>query len=162
MAQVNDWSLDNLPGISFRAQLNGVVEALQTSSSGATSPFPVVPGMLWFDNGVSPAALRMRNAANTAWIKIIDTADVAASRTALSAMAQPTFTVGLGQVAGVYAAPSTNFSAPAGGVWWGRFARRNTTTLGIISQSAGLYGGGTTILTLGAGEDCSGDFIRIA
>jgi hypothetical protein len=39
--------------------------------------------MFWFDVSVSPPVLRQRNAANTAWNRIIDTADVAASRTAL-------------------------------------------------------------------------------
>jgi len=70
MPQVTDWSLDNLPGISFRAQLNGVVEALQSSNSGATAPSPTVPGMMWFDTGVSPAMPRQRNAANTAWVAL--------------------------------------------------------------------------------------------
>jgi hypothetical protein len=39
--------------------------------------------MFWFDESVSPAVLRIRNSSNTAWIRIIDTADAAASRTAL-------------------------------------------------------------------------------
>ena len=86
----------------------------------------------------------------------------AAARTNLGAMVQPTNAAGLGQVTTVYAGPSTIFSAPAGGQWWGRFLRRNHTTLGVIAQSATVYNGGTNILTLGAGEDCFGDFIRVA
>jgi hypothetical protein len=39
--------------------------------------------MFWFDESVSPAVLRIRNSSNTAWIRIIDTADAAASRSAL-------------------------------------------------------------------------------
>ncbi len=83
-------------------------------------------------------------------------------RSDIAAMAQPTNAAGLGQVTTVYAGPSTIFSAPAGGQWWGRFLRRNTTTFGVIAQSATVYNGGTNILTLGTGEDCFGDFIRIA
>jgi hypothetical protein len=118
--------------------------------------------MFWFDESVSPAVLRIMNASNTAWIRIIDTADAAAARSAIGAMAQPINAAGLGQVTTVYAGPSTIFSAPAGGQWWGRYTRRNNTTLGVNAQSAAVYNGGTNILTLGAGEDCFGDFIRVA
>ena len=86
----------------------------------------------------------------------------AAARTNLGAMVQPTNAAGLGQVTTVYAGPSTVFSAPAGGQWWGRFLRRNNTTGGVIAQSATVYNGGANILTLGAGEDCFGDFVRVA
>ena len=86
----------------------------------------------------------------------------AAARTNLGAMVQPTYSAGLGQIAVVYAPQSTVFSVPAGGTWWGRYTRRNNSTLGVIAQNAGIYGGGTNILTLGTGEDCLGDFIRIA
>ena len=127
--------------------------------SDANTARPIVAGGT---GATTAAAARTNLGATVVGASVFTAADAAASRSAIGAMAQPTFTVGLGQVASVYAAPSTNFNAPAGGVWWGRFARRNTTTLGIISQGAGLYGGGGTILTLGAGEDCSGDFIRIA
>jgi hypothetical protein len=118
--------------------------------------------MFWFDESVSPAVLRIRNSSNTAWIRIIDTADAAAARSAIGAMAQPTYSAGLGQIDVVYAPQSTVFSVPAGGTWWGRYTRRNNSTLGVIAQNAGIYGGGTNILTLGTGEDCLGDFIRIA
>jgi hypothetical protein len=83
-------------------------------------------------------------------------------RSDIAAMALPTYSAGLGQIAVVYAPQNTVFSAPAGGTWWGRYTRRNNTTLGVIAQNAGIYGGGTNILTLGTGEDCLGDFIRIA
>jgi hypothetical protein len=162
MAQVNDWSLDNLPGISFRAQANGVISALQSSNSGATAPSPTVAGMLWFDTGVSPVVPRQRNAANTAWNRIIDTADIAASRSALGAMAQPQTAAGLGQVTPVYADQNTNFVAPSGGTWWGRWQRRNKTSLVNNGQGAGIYSGGAVILAVQNNEDCFGDFIRIA
>jgi hypothetical protein len=118
--------------------------------------------MFWFDESVSPAVLRIRNSSNTAWIRIIDTADAAAARSAIGAMVQPTFSAGLGQVATVFADQNTNFAAPSGGTWWGRWQRRNKTSLGNNGQGAGLYGGGTTILAVQNNEDCFGDFIRIA
>jgi len=58
---------------------------LRSSSSGAAAPSPTVAGMFWFDESVSPAVLRIRDSSNTAWIRIIDTADAAASRSALGA-----------------------------------------------------------------------------
>jgi hypothetical protein len=93
---------------------------------------------------------------------VFTAADAAAARSAIGAMALPTYSAGLGQIAVVYAPQSTVFIVPAGGQWWGRYTRRNNTTLGVIAQNAGIYDGGTNILTLGAGEDCLGDFIRIA
>ena len=163
MAQTSTWAVPSAPsGLAMRNTVNTILDVLRSSSSGAAAPSPTVAGMFWFDESVSPAVLRIRNSSNTAWIRIIDTADAAASRSAIDAMAQPTNAAGLGQVTTVYAGPSTIFSAPAGGQWWGRFLRRNNTTLGVIAQSASVYNGGTNILTLGAGEDCTGDFIRIA
>jgi hypothetical protein len=79
----------------------------------------------------------------------------------IGAMAQPTFSVGLGQVAGVYADQNTVFAPPAGGIWWGRWQRRNKTSLGNNGQGVGLYSGGTGILTCASNEDCFGDFIRV-
>jgi hypothetical protein len=110
----------------------------------------------------TPAQVRSDIGATAVGASVFTAADAAAARSAIGAMVQPTNAAGLGQVTTVYAGPSTIFSAPAGGQRWGRFLRRNNTTLGVIAQSAGVYNGGTNILTLGAGEDCTGDFIRIA
>lgn len=70
MSQVTDWSVDNAGGAAVRAQLNGILAAIQGSSSGTTAPSPTVAGMLWMDTGVSPAVLRVRNSANTAWLAV--------------------------------------------------------------------------------------------
>jgi len=37
---------------------------------GTSAPSTMVAGMLWLDTGVSPAVLRVRNAANSAWIAL--------------------------------------------------------------------------------------------
>jgi hypothetical protein len=163
MSQTATWAVPSAPsGLAMRNTVNTIVDVLRSNSSGAAAPSPTVAGMFWFDESVSPAVLRQRNASNTAWNRIIDTADAAASRSALSAMAQPTFSAGLGQVAGVYADQNTNFAAPAGGTWWGRWQRRNKTTLGNNGQGVGIYAGGSAILAVANNEDCFGDFIRIA
>jgi hypothetical protein len=67
----------------MRNTVNTINDALRSSSSGAAAPSPTVAGMFWFDESASPAVLRVRNSSNTAWIRIIDTADAAASRSAL-------------------------------------------------------------------------------
>lgn len=70
MSQVTDWDVDNSDGGSVRSQMNGILAALRTSSSGPTAPSPTAAGMLWWDEGVSPATLRIRNQANTAWEEV--------------------------------------------------------------------------------------------
>lgn len=57
-------------GASFRAKANDIFAALYTLNAGATAPSPTSQGMPWLDTGVSPAVLRVRNAANTAWIAV--------------------------------------------------------------------------------------------
>ncbi|WP_170334970.1 hypothetical protein [Ruegeria arenilitoris] len=72
MTQVNDWTTDNQEGGPFRQQLNGILGAIQSSSSGPVEPSPKVPGMFWFDTSVDPAVLRQRNAANTGWTPLMN------------------------------------------------------------------------------------------
>ncbi len=127
--------------------------------SDANTARPIVAG----GTGATTAAAARTNLGATAvGASVFTAADAAAARSAIGAMAQPTYSAGLGQIDVVYAPQSTVFSVPAGGTWWGRYTRRNHSTLGVIAQNAGIYGGGTNILTLGTGEDCLGDFIRIA
>ena len=84
MSQTATWAVPSAPsGLAMRNTVNTMVDVLRSSSSGASAPSPTVAGMFWFDESVSPAVLRIRNSSNTAWIRIIDTADATASRTAL-------------------------------------------------------------------------------
>lgn len=84
MSQTATWAVPSAPsGLAMRNTVNTIVDVLRSSSSGASAPSPTVAGMFWFDDGVIPAVLRQRNASNTEWIRIIDTADAAASRSAL-------------------------------------------------------------------------------
>ena len=88
MSQTSTWAVPSAPsGLAMRNTVNTIVDVLRSSSSGAAAPSPTVAGMFWFDESVSPAVLRIRNSSNTAWIRIIDTADAAASRSALGATA---------------------------------------------------------------------------
>jgi hypothetical protein len=85
MAQTTPLSIPDSDGAAFLSNVNAKNAALFSSNSGPTAPSATVAGMFWFDESVSPAVLRIRNSSNTAWIRIIDTADAAAARTALGA-----------------------------------------------------------------------------
>lgn len=68
MTQVTDWDVDNAGGAAVRSQMNGILAALRSCSSGASAPSPTVAGMFWFDT--TALALKVRNNANSAWITL--------------------------------------------------------------------------------------------
>lgn len=70
MAQVTDYVIANGSGSAVRSDINGVFEAVKSSNSGTSAPANAVPGTLWFDTNTSPATLKRRNAANTAWVEV--------------------------------------------------------------------------------------------
>lgn len=68
MTQVTDWDVDNAGGAAVRSQMNGILAALRSCSSGASAPSPTVAGMFWFDT--TTLTLKVRNNANSAWISL--------------------------------------------------------------------------------------------
>lgn len=68
MTQITDWDVDDASGAAVRAQMNGIVAALRSSSSGPAAPSPTVAGMSWFDT--TTLTWNVRNAANTGWIAL--------------------------------------------------------------------------------------------
>jgi len=72
MAQATDYVLANQSGANFRSELNTILAAIVSQNSGATAPTTTYAYQLWIDGGVSPALLKIRNAANDAWITIGD------------------------------------------------------------------------------------------
>lgn len=68
MAQSSFLQMADTPGAAFRANLNTLLMALATMHSGPTPPSDTEPFMPWFDTSVTPAVLRFRNAADTAWV----------------------------------------------------------------------------------------------
>lgn len=70
MAQSSDFVVDDGSGTLLLSQLNTMLPALASCNSGPTAPSAPVGGMLWLDTGTSPAVLRQRNNANTAWIAL--------------------------------------------------------------------------------------------
>ncbi len=58
-----------------RATINANFDELQDNFASATAPASPVAGQWWLDTSGSPRVLKMRNAANSAWITIIPNAD---------------------------------------------------------------------------------------
>lgn len=74
MPQTSSFVIANDAGAAVRARINEVIAALQSTSSGATSPVATTAGMLWVDTSISPPVLRRRNATNTGWDVLLDAA----------------------------------------------------------------------------------------
>jgi len=69
MSQATDYVLSNQSGASFRAELNTMLAAIVSANSGATEPTTTYAYMLWADS--SSGILKLRNAANNAWISLL-------------------------------------------------------------------------------------------
>jgi hypothetical protein len=72
MAQATDYSLANQSGANFRSELNTILAAIVSQNSGSTAPTTTYAFQFWIDTGVSPALLKIRNAANSAFITVGD------------------------------------------------------------------------------------------
>lgn len=66
----SDMVIADQVGASFLPDLNSVLMALATCSSGATAPTTTYAYQLWADTGSTPKMLRQRNGANDAWIAV--------------------------------------------------------------------------------------------
>lgn len=67
MSQSTLLQMNNVPGAQFRSELNTLLGALNTDFSGSVSPTTTAPYMTWLDTSVTPAVLKRRNAADSAW-----------------------------------------------------------------------------------------------
>lgn len=68
MPQVTSQTAPNSGGTAYRTNINNILGALFSSSSGATAPTVTVGGQTWFDT--TAGVLKVRNAANTDWITV--------------------------------------------------------------------------------------------
>lgn len=64
----HDMDVANQAGAAFRADMNAALQALASTNSGATEPAVPFAYQLWADT--SAGILKMRNGANTAWVKL--------------------------------------------------------------------------------------------
>jgi len=64
----NDFVIANQTAPNFRADLNLALQALASTSSGATAPSTTYANMLWYDTATN--ILKMRSEADDAWINL--------------------------------------------------------------------------------------------
>jgi hypothetical protein len=66
----HDYDIANGGGAAVRADINLALAAILSQNSGATAPATTKPFMYWYDTANS--VLKQRNAADTAWLTIMD------------------------------------------------------------------------------------------
>ena len=86
MAQ-HDYIIANQSGAAFRSDLNSGLAAIVSQNSGATQPSTTYAYQWWSDT--TTGLLKLRNAANSAWITVGTLAD---TNLGLATLASPTFT----------------------------------------------------------------------
>lgn len=171
MAQTATWAVPSAPsGLSMRNTVNTILDVLRTASSGPAAPSPTVGGQFWFDNGVTPPVLRVRNNANTAWLEVTPetmaattfwgnpngTADKPQEMTAAqarSALGFPRTGTGLGQWTLVFANVNTSILLPSGGSWAWMLFKRSTVNGSINTIDAGVGAGGANVSAGAANQD---------
>lgn len=72
MAQHADYVLDNASGAAFRADLNGVLDAILTNNSGDSSPPTTKAFQLWADTNSGVKQLKLRNEDNDDWVVVME------------------------------------------------------------------------------------------
>ncbi len=73
----HDFDIIDQTFAAFRADMNLAFKALASTSAGSSSPSAPFVGQFWIDTAATPWVLKMRNAANDAWINhsLIDDSD---------------------------------------------------------------------------------------
>ncbi len=66
----HDYIISNASGAAVRADLNNALAAIATNNSSATEPTTTYAYQWWADTGSSPTVMKLRNAANSAWITL--------------------------------------------------------------------------------------------
>ena len=146
----HDWNLANAPGATFRADLNALAESIATKSSGASAPSTTFQFQWWADTNTG--LLKIRNAANSAWITV---GTLASANLALLALSGGTLTGAL--ITAASASGGAGFrlphgaapSSPVNGDLW-------TTTAALVAR---INGATHTMLRSGGalGIPASGD-----
>jgi hypothetical protein len=102
MAQ-HDYVIDNQAGLAFRSDLNNALAAVVSQNSGATQPSTTYAYQWWGDT--TTGLLKIRNAANSAWITV---GTLASTNLGLAPLASPSFT-GTATFAGDVALSGTGY-----------------------------------------------------
>ena len=158
MAQ-HDYNIANQGFPQFRADLNLVLEAILSNNSGATAPATTVAYQFWADT--TAGILKVRNAANNAWVNLFT---LSAVNGGLLSLAGGTMTAPLIAANGTAALPS--LTTVGGGVDTGFYSTGNAdeiaaSTNGLarwLINATGYMSG--TVNGLGAGLYLSQQFYR--
>lgn len=152
MAQ-HDYSIANQSGLAFRQDLNNALLAIVSQNSGASQPSTTYAYQWWADT--TTGLLKLRNAANSAWITI---GTLASANLGLATVASPSFT-GTATFAGSVQLTGTGYldlpvgttaqrpGSPTSGMV--RFNTSLVTFEGYDGTAWGAIGGGAT----GGGSD---------
>lgn len=126
----HDFVLDNQTGAAFRADLNNALLAIASNNSGSSAPSTTYAFQFWVDT--SNDLLKMRNAANSAWVTV---GTPSAVNFGLLSLAGGTLTGALLGIAGSVSTPGFAFSGDA-----------NTGVYRPSADMIGLVAGGTEFL----------------
>ena len=66
----HDYIISNASGAAVRADLNNALAAIASNNSSSTEPTTTYAYQWWADTGSSPTVMKLRNAANSAWITL--------------------------------------------------------------------------------------------
>jgi hypothetical protein len=66
----HDYIISNASGAAVRADLNNALAAIASNNSSATEPTTTYAYQWWADTGSSPTVMKLRNAANSAWVTL--------------------------------------------------------------------------------------------
>lgn len=69
MTQVPNYIVEDGDGLSVLASITELFAAVRDDNAGPAAPPNPVAGMRWRDTSVNPSVLRVRNAANSAWVE---------------------------------------------------------------------------------------------
>ena len=90
MSPQHDYSLADQSGASFRSDLNNALSAISSNNSGSTDPASPFAHQWYVDTGDS--TLKIRNAANSAYINVSAVGGIGTANLGLALAASPTFT----------------------------------------------------------------------
>lgn len=128
----HDMNIANAAGAALRADMNLAIAALVSNSSGATEPSTMFAYQWWADT--TSGLLKLRNAANSAWITV---GTLASTNLGFAPVSGATLTGALLAAVGLVSAPGVAFDGDSDtGFYW------------ISSNTWGLVSGGTEYLRI--------------
>ena len=135
----HDMIIDNGPGSSVRADINSGLQALASLNSGASAPGVTYPFQFWADTANS--RLKIRNAANSAWV------DWGPLASAVAALSSPVFT-GTPSAPTATAGTSTTQLATTAFVMNALFGKTSKSVAGGVDVTLTSAEAGTGVLEL--------------